>query len=401
MIGSDNDLVPVARTTTDRWYRFLERRGTLIEMSAETGVAERLVAPVAAAPLAEIELELLKGDAAALFDIADRLNATFDGRLRLSVEAKRDKALRAGRHRMPREKERRTLSGDAVAGDVLSAALKQCAADIVELSTVVVESHDGEAARRLRVALRRLRAAEKAFRPLLEDRPLKKLAAQARDLARVVGAVRDLDLFVVDSLPLAPAGPLRAKLEAERARLSNVAAQALSGADFGAFAIDLMRASWLEDWRRDGRKGLAGPAREFADGMLERCFSKLAASAATADFDEPRTLHPLRIELKKFRYAAQFFRDFHDGPARKQSFAAMSALQDALGAVNDAVTAVSIADREATGGGAVIARAAGFIAGCRGIEARERAAAARNAWAALAAAPAYWRPANDPSTDAP
>jgi CHAD domain-containing protein len=215
----------------------------------------------------------------------------------------------------------------------------------------------------------------------------------------MVGGLRDVDLFIERSMSLRDEAKLRARLEAVRAQRRLDATATLTGVDFGAFTVALFRAAWLEDWRGGARKRLETPAAGFAVATLAGLFGKTLEVGAAVDFCDPPTLHPLRLELKRFRYAAQFFRDFYAAEARAPFFASMSALQTALGTVNDAVVAARIADAVGEGLGPDAMRAAGFIAGCRSAEALAAARAAETTWAALVAAPRFWEGAT--STDEP
>lgn len=401
LIGArTDDLLPIARTATDRWSLLIEDRGALIEIAADIGIAENLTEKRARA-IAEIELELMKGAADGVFDIAERLIADSDGRLRLSVETKLDRALRAGDAPRPGKRERIAYADGATAADCLGGALQQVSAQCVEAASLLVECRRGDAARRLRVALRRLRAIERIFRNALAEGALAPLASRARAIAQLVGAARDIDVFIEESLALAPAPPLyRAHLEGERARLLNEAARALSGAEFGAFTIDLFRAAYLQPWRAAAGQRLDMPARAFADRALQRRWRKLDACARGVDFASPPSLHALRLELKKFRYAAQFFRDFYAAERRKPFFTAMSALQQAFGEINDAVVAQEIAESAARGRGPEASRAAGFIAGYRSAQAAAAASASETRWREFAAAPPFWgETAAAPPTD--
>lgn len=402
IIGAEiEDLAPIARTTTDRWSRLLHAGGALIEASAEIGRAEN-AAEGRSAPLAEVELELMKGDPAALFDLAEEIIGEFDGRLRLSVEPKLDRALRAGAAPRLAKQGRPAFADGAVAADVLGEALKQIAARIVEAAALAADAHDSDGARQLRVALRRLRAAERIFRKALGGEDLKTLAAKAKALAALAGEARDLDVFIEHSLPLAPRdAALCARLDSDRAERWAAAAAAMSDRAFGAFALDLFRAAYLQPWRAPAGKRLAAPARQYADDELEKRWRKLADCAAGVEFADPASLHALRIELKRLRYAAQFFRDFYPGEARKPFFAAMSALQEAFGAVNDAVVAQRIAQDAGAGRGAETARAAGFIAGYRGAEAAAAARAIEAKWRDFSSAAPYWRAVDDHPSSAP
>jgi len=389
--AKSGDLRPIARTTTDRWSRLVEKGGALIEVAAEIGAAQNLIER-RTAPIAEVELELLKGDAAALFDLAKDLVTATDARLRPSLTTKLERARAAGAAALGKERQRLRIATDASVGDALASALKGVAVSAIDAADAAADMHDSDAGRRLRVALRRFRAAAETFRTALPEGALEGLAAYAKGLARIVGAARDLDVFIESSLTLADAGPaLRARLEDERARAWRRAAEALSGRDFAFFALELLRSAWLEPWRAAAPGRLNAPARPYADERLERARNRLLRRAAHIDFDAPTSLHALRVELKRFRYAAQFFRDLYAPEARKPVFAAMTALQDAFGDINDAVVAQAVAEEVVFGSGPEAARVAGFIAGFRGAEAAATAAAIRARWEAFAGAPTYWR----------
>ena len=72
-----SDLAPVARTALDRWTILVSKGGSKIEISAETGRAERLGVDPATAPMAEIELELVDGDPATLFALCGKADQPF------------------------------------------------------------------------------------------------------------------------------------------------------------------------------------------------------------------------------------------------------------------------------------------------------------------------------------
>ncbi len=399
IIGPETaDLEPVARTVTDRWSILAAEGGAIVEVSAETGRAERLGSDPVTTPIAEIELELLKGDPASLFTLAGRFIDAFDGRVRLNAESKLDRALRGSKPRRLEKPGRLTIPEGATAADLFGLALKPIALRVIETSALVIATHDGDAARQLRVALRRFRALERLFRKTLGGDELLRLATKARDYARIVGAARDLDVFAESSVNLtaAPAA-LRAAADATRAEAWGAVSLLLSGKAFGVFSLDLLHIALTEPWRAALGEYALAPAGEHADHTLDRSWKKLLQAAEAADFISPETLHPLRIKLKKFRYAAQFFRDLYGAEKRRLFFPAMSELQGAFGAINDAVVAQAISERLCEDAGAEAARAAGFIAGYRGAEAAIKAEAIGEKWRAFASLAPFWR--DNPSRD--
>lgn len=390
------DLAPVARTVTDRWSRLIAIDRALIELSAETGRAERLGENPGAAAVAEVEIELLKGDPAGLFTASRRIIAAFEGRLRLSSRSKLERALGAGAPPRLAKQKRIEIGEDGTAADILLAALQPIALRICEAASLIIDFHDSDAARQLRVALRRLRAAARTFKIAHGGDCLGSLAEQAKTIARKIGEARDLDVFFQESLSLAQAPPaalasIAAPLEARRAALWNEAALLLSGREFSEFTLDLYAAAFLAPWRVAAGQRLAMPARLYADELLDGRWARLLRTGAAADFANPPTLHPLRLELKNFRYAAQFVRDLYPAESRTEFFASMAALQGAMGAVNDAVVAERIASEAGEGRGPEAARAAGFIAGYRGAEAAAAAAQVGERWLEFSGSAPFWR----------
>ena len=390
LIGAaPDDLNPCARTVTDRWHRRFVTGGALVELSAEIGRAERFHPDRAVSPIAEIEIELIKGDAAAVFSLARRLIETFGGRLRVGVETKFDRALGSARREAKTGKI--AIAPDASAGDLLAAAIAQIARRAVESGEAALATHDGEATRRLRVSLRRFRALERVFRRTLESEEIRDLALRARDWGRMIGEVRDLDVFIGTSLPLADDPALRARVEARLAEKWSDVGVTLGSTGFALFLLDLLDAAHLERWRLAPSSRLSMSITQYAEETLDRRWRRLDAAGKGADFAIPETLHALRIELNKFRYAAQFFRNLYPKDRRAEFFAAMSALQDAFGAINDAVVAQTIADEAAVGGGAGAARAAGFIAGYRSAQSGAAAAGVETHWMTFVAMTPFWR----------
>jgi CHAD domain-containing protein len=403
-------LVAIAQTQTDRWSRLVQGGGAIIEVSAETGQSVRYDADRTRrlAPVAEVELELLKGDPAAVFHLARRITAAADGRLRPDIEPKLQRALRAGAVSPIGKSPRPVLKGDPTAGDVLAGGLFACAARLIECAPHFIDLRDPDSARHLRVVFRRLRALERAFRPATKKSGLRKLAAEARDYGRMIGEARDLDVFLSDTLPKAremDAAPpqalarFRAEIDARRATAWEAAVAALSGKEFARFQLELLESAVLTPWRAPGDARLASPAREFARAVLDRGLRRAQQRADGLEFSDAASLHVLRLDLKKLRYSAQTFRDVYPAADRKPYFKAMSALQAAFGELNDAVVAQNIVDGAAAGKGADSARIAGFIAGYHCAKASSASKDIEARWRSFAVMAPYWRKIEEPHAE--
>lgn len=368
-------LTPIARTTTQRWSSIAKLDGGLVEVSAELGRAERLTGDAVVSPIAEVELELLKGDPAAAFVLARRLIQTSDGRLRLTVQSKLDRALAGGRGRLQPRK-------NAFPGDDVATALAPTALELIDGAPPVL---DAKAARKLRAALRRLRVFGRWYRPAPADDRLRKISDEAREFSRLLGAVRDREKFCAKCARLAPA--LLERGEADLAKAWFDVTQAFSGKTYALFALDLAEYALAPR--------LLGAARVFSEKRLAEHWASILRYAASADLSTPAALHGLRRRLRKFRIAAQF----SDGRYAKRSRYAkrnrrflirLAAIQKSLGRVSDAIYVCKAAERYADGAGADIARQGGFLAGYCAMESEAAAAAARKDWQKLVKAYPFW-----------
>lgn len=410
IIAEAKGLAPVSRILSDRTIVNLEVGKTRIEAAIDLGRVEawRKGAPWRSAPLAEAELELIEGDPAALFDVAAKLIEESGGRLRPGALTKAEQAQRLCRRSAEIVAESPVrLDADADAGEALAATLRSIGARVIDVAPAIIDMRLPEGVHQMRIALRRLRSVERIYRPALASKSLRALARRARDFADALGPARDWDVFLEDTLtPLAraardePGGEegfaaLAAHAGALRAEAWERAASVIGSADFGRFSLDLLEAGHLEGWRRKAKKGLKSSARDFAAHALDGLLEDAREAARAIDSDDPAARHPLRIALKKLRYAAQTFRSLYKGDARKTYMAALSRLQEDLGAVNDAVTAQRLANEAAMGQGKLAAHAAGFICGFHAAAAEVKAAAVGEDWRAFAAAEPFWREAED------
>jgi triphosphatase len=226
----------------------------------------------------------------------------------------------------------------------------------------VLVSDDPEFLHQLRVGLRRLRAALRAFRDVLPSKTTKKLKRSLAKLSPKLGAARDWDVLVARIEAQRASPKLLHKAQARRAAARRLARRALVSKGFTGIgpAVRSLKAT-------DSRATLA----QFAAGALDRAHRKLVTQADGADWSAASARHALRIRVKRLRYSCEFFAPAF--PARRVTpyIAALKALQDILGELNDVV---------------VGRRLLGFVG--------DEAALLRRlgpAWRALERRPAFWR----------
>ena len=216
---------------------------------------------------------------------------------------------------------------------------------------------DIEELHQMRVATRRMRAACRVFGEYLDMDQMASRVKGLRRTARVLGAVRDLDVFwdktqrYLDGLPNDQQGslePLLIAWEKQREHHRRRMLTYLSSARFTRFTEDFD--AFL---RRPGAGALPilSKAEEPRPYRLRHVlpstvFERLAAVRAYDEWvtgpDVPLTrLHQLRIAAKYLRYTLEFFQEVL-GPEAKPAIKEIKQLQDHLGDLQDAVVASNL-----------------------------------------------------------
>jgi CHAD domain-containing protein len=250
------------------------------------------------------------------------------------------------------------------------------------------------------VALRRLRAALKLFRRALPCPQFEALGDEARRIASAFGPTRDCDAFLETAAagPLAqadqPAGceALQAWVEGRRAAAFGDVRALVEDLGTTRFVLDLRSLLARRAWRNalDGAElaRLTGPAEEFAQATLDRLHAKALKRGKKLAGMPDAARHELRITLKTLRYGAEFFGALFGGRRRVGRYVeTVSALQDLLGAHNDAAGARRLLDETPPD----TERASGFVLGwfARGSTLAEAELAA--AWKRFRKADLFWR----------
>ncbi len=338
-------------TVIERGMRPIRYGASAIAVTLDRG---RIETPNGDVPVCEAELELTDGDPADLFALAQALAETVPVRLGPLAKGERGEAALAGNLDRPSKAERVALGAEADAGEAFAAVARACLRHLRLNEAVFLNARDPEALHQIRVALRRLRSAFTLFRPLFTEDPA---AATLRDeIKRVTdpfGRARNLDVFLDETLaPEIARRPdetglhdLRALLGSERERAYAAVLAILDSAAWRGLIIDLV--AWIEagPWRRAGGER-ERPAEDFAADVLERLRRRIKRRGRRLDRLEPEERHRVRIEAKKLRYGAEFFAGLYaEGKARRRHkafVAALAALQDHLGVLNDIATAHEI-----------------------------------------------------------
>jgi len=386
----------VFETLITRTTRKLHADDAELELALDEGVIR---AGQQQSELCEAELELKAGSPASLLEVATTLFASGSLRLAQSSKADRGYNLLLGRRDealVPERALHPTLNGDESCATALLLFLRSANAQIVANRRVVLETDDPEGAHQLRIGLRRLRSALRAFRPLTDTPALRQFETHARDLAASVGRLRDADVLIEDIF--APvAGRLKGEpgirelrdcLNAHRLKARDAVRQDLSGGPWSKLQLDLVLWPRTCAENTDLQRGV----RDFAGAALGKGWKKLARLGAAIGSLNNEQRHEMRKALKSFRYVVEFFASLYEDNDVTRFAKELKSLQDVFGYVNDVVAARELTPiaRELCPNNVEVHRAAGYVLGWHDAQAAHHWTGAAKDWRRLHKRARYW-----------
>ena len=197
-----------------------------------------------------------------------------------------------------------------------------------------------------RVAIRRLRAALRAFKAVLPYEGRKAFNGELRWFQQRTGPARDWHVFVDETLPRLKPRDVSAqemavlrKLAAQvgRARAEE-ASQLLQSKRYTRLLLRFGR--WIAELYEDNRaEVLQDPVLAFARTTLRKTHRDLFKELERARPGVMEDMHKVRLRGKKARYAAEFFAALFEGDETQTYVETVEDLQDRLGAANDASVA--------------------------------------------------------------
>lgn len=237
-----------------------------------------------------------------------------------------------------------------------------CLTDVIAAADHARENDNADAIHDLRVAIRRLRAALSVLRKCSPSAELETANAQLRDFQRALGAAREWDVLIdqtIASMPERPGlvdrmQPLVGAAQARRAEAHGRARAALKNRKHRAL-LPRLRSQLGGPSQADTEPAAArseheaSPASEpfsaFAAEVLRRRHRKVRKLARNLSDLDGEGLHALRIGVKKLRYAAQFFEDVWPRRRTRHYLERLADLQQVLGDVHDAFVAIDLAGK--------------------------------------------------------
>ncbi|MGG5885947.1 CHAD domain-containing protein [Falsiroseomonas sp. HC035] len=270
---------------------------------------------------------------------------------------------------------------------------------LVWFAPVAEAGTDPTGVHQMRVALRRLRSALKAFRAAADGPALRRFDAQAKALAGSLGPARDWDVFLAglaaELAEALPDEPRIAALLATGRRHRDAAYAALrlqlSGPAFRRLAWDAVALDVRTPWRAEASEEAAArrdaPLPNLADHLLARRWRRLTAVGRDIAPLPDAEFHALRLDGKRMRYLAELFAPLYGRKKSRRFLDRLAEVQEQFGLANDATVARALVGPEADGPGAWAAGVAEGWVRARSRRARSRSA---KAWAELLAAEPFW-----------
>jgi inorganic triphosphatase YgiF len=360
-------------------------------------------------PLCEIELELKRGSAAKLFELARELAAALSARLVVKSKSERGYELLDGGQALPVKAGAIDLPGGSSARDAFRIIGVACLKQIICNEPALLKG-DPEGVHQMRVGLRRLRAAMSLFRVLLHDPQTAEIKVQLKWLAGELGPARELEVLM--SRVVAPVRKRRRnwrgmpslshEITERRDAALKRAQEAVESARFRALTLDI--GAWLQagQWTtpQDDLVRDQGdlPVGDFAAEELAGRWRKVRKKGKKLAQLDAASRHRFRIQTKKLRYATEFFSSLYTGKRavkrRRQFLPALERLQDGLGDLNDIavheerISAMGIHDRRSHPSRMF---AAGLLTGREDARIEPAMTAAMNAYADLVKVKPFWQ----------
>jgi len=396
---AEDALVPVFATKVRRYARLLDLPGASVEIAFDEGTIE---AGGRQEGLSEIELELKSGNAGALFDLGTQLLDAAPLQLGTRSKAERGYTLAFDLVQPAAKAELLAITAEHVVDDAVALLLGSCWHHLLKNHRVAEAGSDPEGIHQMRLALRRLRTACALFRRDIPSPSFQAVNGEAKWLMQQLGPAREWDVFAETALTrLAAAAPevdlggLREAVEQRRKSSYGAMHAVLADPRCSRFLLSLGHLIERRDWRNgiddEALALLSRPMPALARKVLARLHRKALKRGTHFRQLDIDAQHDLRIDLKKLRYAAEFFLPLYASRASaKRYLRRLVRLLVSLGRARDIASSHILLDAIRRDDQPELDLAIGAVAGW---QARDQIAATkklRRRWRRFKATPAFW-----------
>ena len=402
-------LRPVFETRVQRTSYPLTRKDCDIALTIDRGEID---AGNSTLPLCEAELELKRGNRARLFEFARAIARATSAELAVKSKSQRGYELLAGEDSAVVRGEAIEIAADMPASAAFQSIGFACLKQIVANKPAILAG-DPEGVHQMRIGLRRLRAAISLFSDIVAKAEVRDIELELKWLTNELGPAREFDVFL--TRVVAPLEKSHARLAGMRSLSHDLAdrrdaavARALTAVSSRRFRDMTMNvAAWLDigGWREPpnelSRQRCEEPIEILARVQLKRRWKKIRKRGRLLAKLDPQARHKLRVQVKKLRYAAEFFKTVFPGKKkekRRASFlSALKDMQDCFGDLNDIIEHEKLATGIAKASVARSPRpsprvfAAGLLTGHEEARFKPLLTAAEHAYREFGKLKPYWR----------
>lgn len=273
------------------------------------------------APICEVELELLRGRSCP--PVRDRPHPARNGPHAAQHPIQVRSRLRPCRRAwpVPMKAPEVPVTADMPLAEAIQTVGRACQRHLLRNEAHLRELHDPEAVHQMRIALRRLRSALSVFNSVVSGPETEALTAELKWLTDELGPARDTDVFIAEILdPILAVHPDENGLAALATRFEHRKAthyrRALAAIDDRRYtALMLQIGAWIEGgaWLRPDdpamQAQIARPCGGFAAETLDIRHKKVLKRGKRFSVQDVCQRHRLRVQIKKLRYASEFFSD--------------------------------------------------------------------------------------------
>ncbi|HZP87731.1 MAG TPA: CHAD domain-containing protein [Burkholderiales bacterium] len=378
--------------------RVVPTSGVELELCVDTG---QIVAGESSEPISEVELELKSGPAHALIAFADALVGELPLRLEPMSKAERGYRLANAARPAPTKAPEVRLDPAMSVTSAWRTLVFACIAHLQANEAGTIAGEDSEYLHQARVALRRLRSAFNVFSGPFPRASMQELLGEIRWLDDALGPARDWDVFTLSTLPqIETAFPDHAGLQAlgDRAQQLRAASlqtvrESLRSTRYTRLLLQLIglfdRQPWLLADDANAASLREASLLGFVADVLARRHRKVIKRGRRLEALDLVGLHELRIAVKKLRYAAEFFATLFERKAQRRYVRALAALQEHLGALNDAATIETLCSQLGSAS-ADQGEAIGLLRGWSAAGARAQIEQLKPAWKRFRDADPFW-----------
>jgi inorganic triphosphatase YgiF len=328
-------------------------------------------------PISDVELELERGDPAALYGFALRLLDVAPSRIAIDSLTERGYSLlkaavdeRGAQDALPYD-----LKPDMTVEETLQRIGWGCLTMLLRHERAALAGNP-EGVHQMRVAVRRLRSVLNAVKRMLPHAQYHWVSRELKWLADILGPARNWHVF--SSAILAPVRSvllsdrdledLRRVIQRECRSAQELASAAIRSAQYTTAVLKLAQwfasRSWRDQPVSEQSALLMAPIAAVAPGLIARRHKK--AQRALAGFSEltPEQRHAVRIAIKKLRYTIEFLGGLYETDRVEEFLGVLKPLQDELGQANDVrVGNELMASLQISDDAAALSRAGGIVLG--------------------------------------